>query len=78
MEIIQQLLHHENRTKLRLSEIERLIRKHRIIVPPLSRSTLARMCESGEFETSGNAPTKFGWLVYEDSFWKWVKSLDNE
>ncbi|HBR57617.1 MAG TPA: hypothetical protein DEA22_09125 [Blastocatellia bacterium] len=74
----QHLLHFENRPKLRLAEIERLIRKHRIIVPPLSRSTLARMCESGEFETSGNAPTRLGWLVYEDSFWKWVRGLDGK
>ncbi len=61
---------------MRLGEVERLIRKHRIIVPPLSRSTLIRMCEDGTFETVGAAPTKLGWLVYEDSFLEWVKSLD--
>jgi hypothetical protein len=64
------------RTKIRLSEVERLIKKHRIIVPPLSRSTLVGMCEDGTFETAGTRPTKLGWLVFEDSFWKWAKDLD--
>jgi len=62
---------------LRLAEIERLIRKHRIIVPPLTRRVLNAMCEDGTFETVGNAPTKLGWLVFEDSFVKWVKGLES-
>ena len=66
------------RPKLRLSEIERLIRKHRIIVPPLARQTLIAMCEDGTFETAGAAATRLGWLVFEDSFWTWVKSLEAE
>ena len=66
-----------SRAKLRLSEIEKLIRKHRIIIPPLSRPTLISMCEDGTFETAGTAPTSLGWLVYEDSFLKWVRSLDS-
>jgi hypothetical protein len=61
-----------------LSEIERLIRKHRIIVPPLSRATLIKMCEEGTLETAGDSPTNVGWLVYEDSFLKWVEALDGE
>lgn len=65
------------RTKLRLAEIERIIRKDRIIVPPLTRRALTAMCENGTFETVGDAPTKYGWLVYEDSFLKWVSSLDD-
>lgn len=64
------------RPKLRLSEIERLIKKHRIIVPPLSRATLVNFCEDGTFETAGMRPASVGWLVYEDSFWRWVTSLD--
>ncbi len=64
------------RSKIRLSEVERLIRKHRIIVPPLSRQTLIKMCEEGIFESVGSSPTILGWLVYEDSFWKWAKGLD--
>lgn len=66
------------RPKLRLSEIERLIKKHRIIVPPLSRATLVNMCEDGTFETAGDGPTSVGWLVYEESFLEWVQSLDGE
>ncbi len=64
------------RPKLRITEIERLISKHRIIIPPPSRRSLREMCEDGTFETAGDAPTSLGWLVYEDSFLKWVKSLD--
>ena len=65
------------RTKLRLGEIERLIRRNRIIVPPPTLKTLIAMCEDGTFETVGNGPTKLGWLVYEDSFLKWISSLDD-
>jgi hypothetical protein len=64
------------RPKLRLSEIERLIRKHRIIIPPPSRTMLLKMCEEGTLETAGSRPTNVGWLVYEDSFHRWVRSLD--
>jgi len=69
-------LYNNLRPKIRLTEVERLIRVHRLIVPPLSRSTLVRMCEDGTLETAGNAPTKLGWLVYEDSFRHWVEALD--
>jgi hypothetical protein len=34
------------------------------------------MCEEGTFETAGQTPTNLGWLVYEDSFLKWIESLD--
>ena len=66
------------RTKLRLGEVERLIKKHRIVVPCLSRQTLQNMCEDGTFETAGDRPTRLGWLVYEDSFWKWAKDAGND
>lgn len=64
------------RPKLKLGEVERLIRKHRMIVPPPSRSTLIGMCEDGTFETAGTAPTRVGWLIYEESFWNWVAEMD--
>jgi hypothetical protein len=70
------------RTKLKLSEIQERIRKHRIIVPCPSKQTLIAMCEDGTFESAGKdanghpAPTRFGWLVYEDSFFRWARSLD--
>ena len=66
------------RSKMRLSEIERLMRKERYIVPPPSRTMLLGLIEDGTFETAGNSPTTLGWLVYEDSFWKWVRSLDGD
>jgi hypothetical protein len=66
------------RTKLKLSAVQRLIEKHRIIVPAPNRRTLINMCEDGRFETASNPPGPMGWLVYEDSFWKWVRSLDGE
>lgn len=74
---IKQTLDFQPRTKIRLSEVERLIRKHRIIVPPPSRQTLIRLCEDGTFETVGDKPTAIGWLVFEDSFIQWARSLDD-
>jgi hypothetical protein len=73
---IKQTLDFQPRPKMRLSEIERLIRKHRIIVPPPSRQTLIRFCEDGTFETAGTGPTAIGWLVFEESFIRWAKSFD--
>jgi hypothetical protein len=66
------------RPKLRLAEVQRLIERNRIIVPTPSRRTLTRMCEDGRLEAASHEPGPLGWLVYEDSFWKWVKSLDGE
>ncbi|MEO7673869.1 MAG: hypothetical protein ABIU09_07310 [Pyrinomonadaceae bacterium] len=74
---VKQILDFQPRAKVRLSEIERLIRKHRIIVPPPSRQTLIRLCEDGTFETVGDRPTVIGWLVFEDSFMRWAQSLDD-
>jgi hypothetical protein len=73
---MKQLLINDLRRVLRLSEIERLIRNHRIISPPYSRKTLHRMCEDGTFDTVGGMPQKGGWLVYEDSFLRWIDSFD--
>ena len=62
------------RTKLRLSEIRRIIVRDRIIIPPLSLRVLREMCDDGRLECAG----RFGrdLLVFEDSFLEWVKSLD--
>ena len=76
MKQLQQTLDVLTRSKLRLTEVARLINKHRIIVPAPSRRTLSNMCEQGIFETVGGEPTKLGWLVYEDSFWKWARELE--
>ncbi|MFL6469142.1 MAG: hypothetical protein ACJ72Z_14385 [Pyrinomonadaceae bacterium] len=66
------------RPKLRLSEVERLIKTLRIIIPPPTRHTLIKMCEDGTFETLGNKPTNVGWLVFEDSFLKWAEKMNGE
>lgn len=57
------------RPRLRLSEVERLIKKHRIVVPCPSRQTLIRMCEDGTYDSK---LVRGGWEVYEDSFWSWA------
>ena len=72
---LQQTFNAKTRSVLRLTEIERLIKAHRIIVPPLSRRTLSNMCDAGVFETAGGSPTHLGWLVYEDSFWHWAAGI---
>lgn len=61
------------RPRLYLSEVERLIKQHRIVTPCLSRNTLIRMCESGVLETPGGGTTTGRWQVYEDSFWRWAR-----
>lgn len=77
-EPVQQTADKQIRPKLRLGEVERLIKKHRIVVPCLSRQTLQNMCEDGTFETAGDRPGRLGWLVYEDSFWKWARGSEND
>ena len=64
------------RPKLRLSEVERLIKLNRIIIPAPTRHTLIKMCEDGTFKTAGNKATNIGWLVFEDSFWKWAEEMN--
>jgi hypothetical protein len=72
----QHLLDLAARPKLRLSEVERLIRLHRIIVPPPSRRMLIALCEDGTFEVGKRRTSREPYLVYEDSFLKWVKELE--
>ena len=74
---MKRLLNSEMRPVMRLSEVEKMIKRHRIITPPPSRKTLQRMCEDGTFDAVGNAPTSLGWLIYEDSFLRWVDTLDD-
>lgn len=73
-----QQMNDTKRARMRLAEVERIIRKERILVPPPSRSALIGMIEDGTFEATSSSPTKFGWLIYEDSFRRWVRSLDGE
>jgi hypothetical protein len=74
----QRILDLAPRTKLRVSEVERLIDKHRIIVPPLSRRMIYAMCDDGTFEHVKYTNKRRGYFIYEDSFLKWVKELDAE
>ena len=60
------------RPRLQLSEVERLIKKYRIVVPCPSRQTLIRMCEDGTLLTPPGEMRRSCWEVYEDSFWKWA------
>ncbi|HQU83930.1 MAG TPA: hypothetical protein PKY59_12420 [Pyrinomonadaceae bacterium] len=60
------------RPMLRLSEIERIIKECKIMKTAPSRNTLIAMCEDGTFEAK---KTRLGWLVFEDSFKKWVEDL---
>lgn len=75
MNITKRLLQLSPRPALSLTEISRLIEQHRIITPVPSRPSLISLCENGTFETVGGGPTRFGWLVYEDSFLEWVESM---
>ena len=77
MNTTQQILDLAPRPKLRLSEIERLIRFHRIIVPPLSRRKLVALCEDGTLDHAPQRNARANYLVYEDSFLKWIAALDN-
>jgi hypothetical protein len=76
MKNTQHLLDLSPRTKLRLSEIERMLKAYRIIVPPPCRTKLLEMCEDGTLETVERRSVREPWLVYEDSFIKWLKGLD--
>jgi len=60
---------------LRLNEIERLIRKDRLIVPTPSRRTLIRLCEEGTFRTAPRRRLRDPYLVTEESFLNWVAAL---
>jgi hypothetical protein len=63
------------RPKLRLAEVERYIRKHRAIVPVPSRRQLIALCESGKLEGVRQGENKM-WLVFEDSFLRWLQEMD--
>ena len=57
---------------LRLSHIERIIRRYRLIVPAPSRPKLIALIEEGKLE---GKRTEYGWVVFEDSFQAWVRGL---
>ena len=75
MNTTQRLLDLKPPTMLRLSEIERILRKERLIVPPLSRRMLITLCDNGIFDTAPRTHPRAPYLVTEESFLRWVKSL---
>ncbi|KXK03770.1 MAG: hypothetical protein UZ17_ACD001001027 [Acidobacteria bacterium OLB17] len=74
MNTTQRILHLAPRPTLRISEVERLIRVHRIVVPPISRRRLYEMCEEGIFEFAPRERSR-SYFIYEDSFLAWVEGL---
>ena len=78
MNSTQHLLQISPRPTLRISEVERLIRIHRIVVPPLSRRRLYQMCESGEFECAPSEGNRKRYFIFEDAFLDWVKKLNGQ
>ena len=61
--------------KLRLSRIEEILRRTRVIEPIPSRPKLIALCEEGILD---GQRTDFGWVVSEESFKAWVKSLNQQ
>lgn len=57
---------------LRLAEVVEIINKYKIMRTPPSRNTLIEMCEDGTLE---GKLTRFGWMVFEESFDEWVRDL---
>ncbi len=62
----------EIRPLLNLGEIEDIIRQHRIMRPVPCRWTLINYINVGTFE---GFKENGQWVVYEDSFEGWVRSL---
>ncbi len=61
------------RPTLRLSRVRDILKAHRVIDPLPSRRNLIDLLEEGVIE---GTLSRYGWLVYEDSFLKWLKELN--
>lgn len=62
------------RPKLRISEVQKLLGKHRILGNDAPcRETIINWCEDGTLEA---VYSPVGYLVYEDSFVDFVRRLD--
>jgi len=59
--------------RLRLKEVEEILRRTRVLVPVPSRPTLIGLCEEGILD--GEKSASFGWIVTEESFKAWVRGL---
>ncbi len=64
------------RPTLRLIEIQEIMKQHRLMgADPPSRDLLIGLCEEGTLEAT---KSRVGWLVFEDSFDSWVRSLQHK
>ena len=57
---------------MRLREIEEILQQTRVLMPVPSRPSLIALIETGTLDGKKIARV---WMVYEDSFRKWVKSF---
>jgi hypothetical protein len=60
------------RPALRLAQIELILKATRVVSPVPSRVTLIKLIDDGTLE--GRMVGRV-WVVYEDSFHKWVRSF---
>lgn len=63
------------RPTLRLSRVEEILRATRIIEPVPSRRTLINLIQEGIIE---GKQTRFGYVVYEDSFKDWIHNYHEQ
>lgn len=61
------------RPKMRLSDIQRFMKDHAVVGSAPSRGSLIALCEDGTLEA---IKTRYGWLVFIESFEAWVRSMD--
>jgi hypothetical protein len=61
------------RPTLRLCRVQEILEELRVMDPLPSRRNLIDLLEEGVIE--GNL-TRYGWLVYEESFLQWLKQLN--
>jgi hypothetical protein len=61
------------RPALRLSRVHEILKTHRVMDPLPSRRNLIDLLEEGVIE---GTLSRYGWLVYEDSFLKWLRELN--
>lgn len=59
--------------RLRLSQIEEILRRTGVVGAVPVRSTLIALIEEGKLD---GELTTFGWLVTEDSFKAWVRGFE--
>jgi hypothetical protein len=62
------------RPTLRLSRVEEILKTHRVMDPLPSRRNLIDLLEEGVLE---GTLSRYGWLVYEESFLAWLRALNN-